>query len=135
MEVKYPSSKCEVNGAHYYIEASSLSGIFQCKYCKVVKWQPVYWTDAVRFSDLIKRQGLDKAYNASIGHRKKTRNIIIALSEISGLVISEEVGIELRKENVESPTGRWIDREVGDTYRVDKDKKMGKKKRKKYIKH
>lgn len=134
MEVKYPSSLCEVNGAHYYIEASSLSGIFQCKYCKVVKWQPVYWTDAVKMSDAVKRHGLDKAYNMSIGHRKKTRNIIIALSEISGLVISEEVGIELRKENVESPTTRWTDSEVGENYHIDRDRKIGKK-RKKYIKH
>jgi len=131
MEVIYPSSKCEVNGAHYFIEAIDLSGIFQCKHCRVVKWQPVYWSDAVKMSELIKKYGLDKAYNISIAHRKKTKSIVLALSEIDGLVISPETQQELRAENTEVEATPWAGVEANENFYISRDKKAGKKKRKK----
>jgi len=133
MEVKYPKQPCIEGHSHYYIEAVSLSGIFQCKWCKAVKWQPVYWTDAVKFSDLIKKHGLDRAYNKSIEHRKKTKNIINAISRIEGLVLSEEVMQELRAENVESDATPWTHSEANENMHIMKDKKKGKKKRRKNV--
>ena len=129
MEVKYPIQPCIEGHSHYYIEAVSLSGIFQCKYCKSVKWQPVYWSDAVKFSELIKKYGLDKAYNKSIEHRKKTKSIINAISKIDGLVLPEEVMQELRAENVDSDASPWTNSEANETMHIEKDRKIGTKKR------
>ena len=136
VEVKYPDKVCSVNGAHYYIEAVCLSGIFRCYHCHVVKWQPVYWSDAVKMSDLIRKHGIDYAYNASLRSRKKTRLIIEALSTVTGLIIPEEVIQELRKENVESgDISPWNSLEASENMKIMKDKKAGKKKMKKYLSH
>lgn len=127
MEITYPSSHCKVNGAHYYIEAVSLSGIFQCKHCKAVKWQPVYWSDAVKMSDLVKRHGLDKAYTKSLQHRSKTRHIMESLMTNKSVKVSAEVRQELRKENIESLTQKWTTTEMGEGVVSGRQKRMKRK--------
>lgn len=60
-----------------------MRGLFQCKFCKDVKWQPIYWFDAQRFSTAVKFRGMEEAYRHALAHKKRIRNVIVAIQLLS----------------------------------------------------
>ena len=65
------------------MEIRELHGLFQCQYCKDVKWQPVLWHDAQPFSAAVRTNGIEEAYRQALSRKRRIRNIIIAVQMLS----------------------------------------------------
>lgn len=74
--VEFPEPYCEQgpNRAHHFVQI--VGNIWRCKYCWAVKWLPSSISDAVNFSNEIKRFGLEAAYQRLLKHRPRVVEIL-----------------------------------------------------------
>jgi hypothetical protein len=74
--VRLPTSKCVASesGAHHWI--TYRDQVFQCKYCFILRWLPVYFDDATRYGQQVSRWGEHMAYSHAVRNRPEVEKII-----------------------------------------------------------
>jgi len=80
--IAYPNPHCDKSptSAHHYIVVEK--DIWECKYCHIPIWAPVYLSDSEKFATQIRFKGIQRAYIEAVHHRPEVRKKIRALESI-----------------------------------------------------
>ena len=72
--------------AHFWKSKDSHTGIFHCELCNQYRWMPVYWSDAEKYGERVKRYGEAKAYEIELSYRIDTNKEIRRLQNESEVI-------------------------------------------------
>lgn len=90
--VKYPNPYCPDGQSHYYLMLPS--NIWRCERCWAVKWIPGAFSISVAFTEIIRKLGLQQAYQTEVGKRPKIAEalaLLDSLRPLKGRALEEQV--------------------------------------------